>query len=419
MDIKIALLLVLLLIIIIGFVRKINIGLLAIAAASIIAYGTGTFKAKDVITGFNSSLFITLMGITLFFGVVAYNGCLELLLKKITSKFKKQVWFIPILLFLIGAVIAGIGPGCVPALAFVAALGIPLAHQTGYHPIMLLIIGELGTFTGRFTAITPEGVLISSIMGPAGYTDLAVTMVGGSFIAVALLSISVFVYYKGYKVKPAAVSQEDEKIEKFTGPQIIALLSILVMLMGVIFLNMNVGLASFIVAVFLLLLNIGDSKVVLQRIPWDTLVMVCGVGVLVKFIISSGGIALIASVLASVMSPATAAAIAGGSAGVLSWFSSAIGVVFPTMMPIVAGLAETVPGAPVEQMVTAIGICAACAGLSPASTGGAIIMSAYQGDAEYAKKISSNKLFVELFAWSVFCVVFDVLLALIGAYGIF
>jgi hypothetical protein len=70
-------------------------------------------------------------------------------------------------------------------------------------------------------------------------------------------------------------------------------------------------------------------------------------------------------------------------------------------------------------MVTAIGICAACAGLSPASTGGAIIMSAYQGDAEYAKKISSNKLFVELFAWSVFCVVFDVLLALIGAYGIF
>lgn len=417
MDIKIILLLVLLFIIILGFWRKINIGILAISAAAIIAYSTGAFKAKDVVTGFNASLFVTLLGITFFFGVVAHNGCLDLLLRKITNRFEKQVWFIPILLFAIGFIIAAIGPGCVPALAFVAALAIPLAHQTGYNPIMLMLIGELGTFSGRFTPITPEGIIIANIMGQDGYTDLAFGMVAGSFIAVAILSAIVFVFYKGYNIKVCPRRLEGLETGKFSTKQIIALISILIMLAAVIVLKMDVGLASFIVATFLLLIGIGDSKVVLKSIPWDTLIMVCGVGVLIKFIISSGGIDLIASTLSSVMSPGTAPAIIGASGGVLSWFSSALGVVFPTLMPVVADIAGDVPGASVEAMVTAIGICAACAGISPASTGGAIIMSACQSDETFSKKFNSNRLFAQLFAWSFFCVVVNVGLALAGVFS--
>ena len=73
MDLKVALLLVLVAVIVIGFIRKINVGLLAIAAASIVAYASGAFKAKAVISGFNSSLFVTLMGVTLLFGVIQSN----------------------------------------------------------------------------------------------------------------------------------------------------------------------------------------------------------------------------------------------------------------------------------------------------------------------------------------------------------
>ena len=91
------------------------------------------------------------------------------------------------------------------------------------------------------------------------------------------------------------------KGDSFTSKQLIAMVSILVMLVGVIGLKMNVGLASFIVAVFLLLIGIGDSKVVMKDLPWNTMVMVCGVGVLITLIISSGGIDLVVEVLSSAM----------------------------------------------------------------------------------------------------------------------
>lgn len=203
MDLKVALLLVLVAVIVIGFIRKINVGLLAIAAASIVAYASGAFKAKAVISGFNSSLFVTLMGVTLLFGVIQSNGCLDLLLKKLAYLFRKQVWFIPILLLIIGLAFAAVGPGCVPALAVVVALAIPLAKHTGYNPLMLMLIGEMGTFCGRFTAITPEGILISSIMTPQGYPDIAWPMIKIVLLGVSILSVIVYIYYGGYKIKTA------------------------------------------------------------------------------------------------------------------------------------------------------------------------------------------------------------------------
>lgn len=418
MDLKVALLLVLVVVIVIGFVRKINVGLLAIAAASIVAYASGAFKAKAVISGFNSSLFVTLMGVTLLFGVIQSNGCLDLLLKKLAYLFRKQVWFIPILLLIIGFAFAAVGPGCVPALAVVVALAIPLAKHTGYNPLMLMLIGEMGTFCGRFTAITPEGILISSIMTPQGYPGIAWPMIKIVLLGVAILSIIVYIYYGGYKIKTAKNVEQMTKGDSFTSKQLIAMVSILVMLVGVIGLKMNVGLASFIVAVFLLLIGIGDSKVVMKDLPWNTMVMVCGVGVLITLIISSGGIDLVVEVLSSAMTASTAAPIIGFVSGCLSWFSSALGVVFPTVMPLIGGIAQNVPGSSVEEMVSAVGIAASVAGLSPASTGGGLIMGAFQGDPELAKTKSADRLFIELFAWSVFCVVFLSILAFTGIYGL-
>ena len=44
-------------------------------------------------------------------------------------------------------------------------------------------------------------------------------------------------------------------------------------------------------------------------------------------------------------------------------------------------------------------------------------MGACEGDAEFAQQKTSNALFLELFAWSVFCVLFLALLSWMGLFG--
>lgn len=119
------------------------------------------------------------------------------------------------------------------------------------------------------------------------------------------------------------------------------------------------------------------------------------------------------------MTPATAAPIAGLCAGAMSWFSSTMGVVLPTLVPTIGNLVENVGGGvSAIEIISTIGVISSCAGFSPASTVGAIIMGAYEGDPEFAKQKTSNSLFIELFIWSVFCVVFLALLSLVGLFGI-
>ncbi|MDA6078075.1 hypothetical protein O0544_23170 [Edwardsiella anguillarum] len=53
-------------IIALGFWRKVNVGLLAIAMVVILGYGSNQFSERELMSGFSTSLFITLLGVTLF-----------------------------------------------------------------------------------------------------------------------------------------------------------------------------------------------------------------------------------------------------------------------------------------------------------------------------------------------------------------
>lgn len=418
MNIGLIALIILFIVIAIGFWEKANVGLLAIAAAVILGYGSGKFTGKEIIKGFSSSLFMTLLGVTLFFGLVQTNGCIELLMKKITKAFGKQVWMIPILMYLIGWLIAAIGPGCVPALAFVAAIAIPLAHETRYDPVMLMLIGDMGSYGGRFSPITPEGVLVNNLMSEQRFTAFSLPVFINATLGSIILAIIPFMFYKGYKVKASGTITGQKELDKFSAKQIFALFSIVVMIIGVIFLKMDVGLASFLVAVVLILTKTGDEKEAIKNIPWGTLIMVCGVGVLMNLVIGTGGIDLLASSMASIMTPGSAAGITGITAAVMSWFSSAIGVVMPTLIPTIGTIVEQVGGSTSGiELVTVIAIFSSVAGISPASTGGAIIMGAYDGDPIF-KEQKRDKLFIECLAWAAVSVMVLAVITFIGVFGI-
>ena len=411
MEIALVSLIILVLVIFIGFFRKINVGLVAILAVTIFGAFIGE-KDSVIIKGFSSSLFIMLLGVSFLCSIGITNGSLELMSKKILKLSGGYAFIAPILIYIIGFGIAAIGPGCVPALGIVAALSLPLGKSTGYDPVMLAIIGEIGSFTGRFSPITPESLLIQKLTEPQGITNYQSIILIYASVTTIILSVIIFIIFKGYKVKTQKMEQNE--IPSFNKNQIFTLIGFLIVIIACTFYKRNVGLISFAVGILLILIKAADEKAVFKAISWSTLLMITGFGMLMDIVILVGGVSLLSDSLAKIMTPHTAVAIQGLTGGIMSWFSSAIGVVWPTLVPTVGSIANSV-GVPADSLISILCLTASFAGLSPASTGGGLIMAANATDPDFPKE-KENKLFIKLFAISVLMVVLIVIAALFGLY---
>ena len=413
MGIALVSLIILVLVIFIGFFRKINVGLVAILAVTIFGAFIGE-KDSVIIKGFSSSLFIMLLGVSFLCSIGITNGSLELMSKKILKLSGGYAFIAPVLIYIIGFGIAAIGPGCVPALGIVAALSLPLGKSTGYDSVMLAIIGEIGSFTGRFSPITPESLLIQKLTEPQGITNYQSIILIYASVTTIILSVIIFIIFKGYKVKTQKMEQNE--IPSFNKNQIFTLIGFLIVIIACTFYKRNVGLISFAVGILLILIKAADEKAVFKAISWSTLLMITGFGMLMDIVILVGGVSLLSDSLAKIMTPHTAVAIQGLTGGIMSWFSSAIGVVWPTLVPTVGSIANSV-GVPADSLISILCLTASFAGLSPASTGGGLIMAANATDPDFTKE-KENKLFIKLFAISVLMVVLIVIAALFGLYSI-
>ena len=73
MNLSIISLIVLVIVVAIGFIKKVNLGFLSIGVAFFL--GTvGGMSAKDIAAGFSSSMFVTLVGVTFLFGMVRFRN---------------------------------------------------------------------------------------------------------------------------------------------------------------------------------------------------------------------------------------------------------------------------------------------------------------------------------------------------------
>ncbi len=132
----------------------------------------------------------------------------------------------------------------------------------------------------------------------------------------------------------------------------------------------------------------------------------------------SGGIDIMVSALEKIMGHRTASMIMAITAGFMSFFSSGLGVVFPTLIPTASGLASSL-GVSAVQLVTVIVIGGTVSGFTPISTTGALIMAGVAQQENAEERFPQNKLFVELFAVSFIALAVLAIFAFLGIYGLF
>ena len=415
MGLEIVSLIALLAAIAVGFVRKCNIGILCIGFSTLLGIIYG-ISAKEIISGFSSSLCIQMIGITYLFAVISNNGTLELLARKMVALVGKHRFLIPFVMYILGFVICAVGPGAIPTLAIIPVIAIPVAVSAGINPIMTAIIGDLGVMSGRMSPLTPESAVVSELMKAQGMEGNTVPIMAALTITALVVVVLVYIYYKGWKVDETCGGTVG-KLPAFSRIQWFSLAGLFVLAVGALFFSWNVGLTGFMVGTALIVLGCGDENASFKAIPWSVIIMVLGVGILMNVISLSGGIDVLVAGLQSVMGERTAAMIMALAAGFMSFFSSGLGVVFPTLIPTAGGLASGI-GVSAVELVAVIVIGGTVSGFTPISTTGALIMAGVAQQEDSGKKFPQNKLFVELFAVSFIALFVLAVFSLLGVYGL-
>ena len=385
--------------IIIGFWKDINVGLIALVFALFIGYYLGGIPINTIISYWPMSLFFTTFGITFLFSIAKLNGTLEKLSKTIINQSRGKKILIPIIFYVLALVLASVGPGNISTSALLLPIGLIIAYSANISVLMVSILIILGSIAGGLSPLAPNGIVALELAKANGVGDLGFHIYFNNVLVMTLFSALVFIALGGLKLRGNKI--EIEAPGKFNKHQILTLITILVLVAWVMIGKVNVGFAAFALSAFLLLFKTADQNQAIKNVPWSTILLICGTAVLIRVADELGGVSLLTSFLASLMGEQSAVPILAVLSGVMSIFSSAVGVVMPTLIPTTVALSSEL-GHVVSPTVLTITIAVAShiVTVSPFSTMGALAL------ASSPETVDKKKLFKDLFIASFLALIF-------------
>jgi di/tricarboxylate transporter len=393
MNPAVASLLALLAVIVASLFSRVNVGVLAVALAWPIAlYGAG-WKAEALIQAFPSSLFLTLVGVSLLFGVSQTNGTMEAVTRRAVRVCKGRVAMLPPLLFLLACTVATLGPGAISATALVAPPAMAIGAAVGVPPFLTALMVGNGANAGNLSPISAVGLIVQSLMRGVGLAGHEWSVWTANFVVHLLAGIGAWVLFGGVALLGRGRVEATVVTPALSRTHWLTLAVTAAWIAGVVAFRTHPGLSAFAAAGLLVLLGCGLDGPVVKSVPWSVVVMVCGVSVLIGVLEKTGGMDLFTTLLAKTTTPGTVNGAIALVTGLISTYSSTSGVVYPAFLPAVPGLVQKLGGGDPLQVAMSINVGAAVVDVSPLSTIGALCLAALP-DTEDARA-----LFRKLLAW--------------------
>ena len=383
--------------IVLSCTTRLNVGLVAIALAWIIGVYVGGLPLREVTAGFPIDLFLTLAGVTLLFSQARVNGTLDIVAHNAMRLCRGRVGVVPIMYFGLGAALASAGPGNIATTGLLAPMAMATALRMGISPFLMAIMVGNGCNSGSLSPLAPTGIIVSGLMTRIGLPGFELSTWGYNLLAHALVAFGAYFIFGGAKlllrtdrVEVAADAAPAKQLDRH---QILTLIVIAVLIGGVIFGGFNIGMAAFAGAVLLALLRAADDGDAIKGMPWSTIIMVCGVTILIGLLEKTGGMEIFTALLSSVATQSTIVPFLAVTIGIVSAYSSTSGVVLPAFLPTVPGLIENLGGGDPLAIASTMNIAGHLVDVSPLSTIGALcIASVPAGEL-------GRRLFNQLLAW--------------------
>jgi di/tricarboxylate transporter len=407
----------LVLVIVLSCTTAVNPGFLALALAWLIgvyiapAWGRG-FTIDEVLGGFPTDLFLTLVGVTLLFTLARGNGSLDRVVRVALRGCRGNAGWIPIIFFGLSCAIASVGAGNIATAALIAPLAMAVAERARIPPFLMTVMVAHGCIAGALSPIAPTGIIAGGLMGRMGLSGFERQNYLSNFLANAAVAALGYLAFGGWRL--FGQTHEDEPAGEgvpipggtTTLRHGITLATILILVVAVVGFRVHVGMGAFTAAVVLTLARITDERPAIPSLPWSVIVMVCGVTVLTSLLEKTGGIDLFTTILARFATPRSVTGFIALVTGLVSVYSSTSGVVLPAFLPSVPGLVAKLGGGDPLAIASSILIGGHLVDVSPLSTVGALCIASAPAATD------RRVLFNQVLAWGLS-------MSVVGAVGCF
>lgn len=385
----------------IGYKTKYNTGLFAIVFAYLIGCFVMGMKTKEVIGSWPVSTMFVIFSVSLFYNFALVNGTLEKTARYLLYAFRHFPGLLPFALYFASAGIAALGAGFFTVMAFMAPIALLICREAKMDKLAGAVAVNCGALSGANFMTSGSGIIFRGLMDEAGFVEHSFQYSAVIFISSVVFSILLIAGFRYIPCSNRNIGKgaSFEKPEAFNAKQKMNLYLMIGMILTVLvfpvlniifpdnatvsFINskMDVGLAAIVFSVIALFLKLAPEKDVIAKVPWNTIIMICGVGMLIQVAIAAGTIDLLASWVGSSL-PGWAVPVAMSVvAAIMSFFSSTLGVVAPALYPLVPAVTEASGISPL-LLFTCIVIGAQSSAISPFSSGGSLVLGSCSTDEE-------------------------------------
>jgi di/tricarboxylate transporter len=382
-----------------GTVRSVNLGLLALVAAFGVGIWVFGVDNPDVLEGFPANLFVILVGVTYLFAIAKRNGTVDWLVQRSVRAVRGRVAALPWVMFLLSGVLVALGALSPAAVAIIAPIGMAFAARYRINPLLMGLMVIHGSAAGNFSPLGVLGLITNGIVDRSALPGSPI----GIFVANALFNVAlgvvIYVSFGGLRLIREDARCSDGDLEDpspggasaSTGgdvavksrvaveapmqrrERIATLVGLTVLAIGSLGFDLDIGLAAMTVAAVLALLSPATAKSAIADVSWGVVLLICGIVTYVGLLEAAGTVDYIGHGIASVSAPLLAALILLYVGAVVSAFASTtaiLGALIPLAVPL---LAAGEIGA--VALVMALSISASVVDSSPFSTNGALVVA--------------------------------------------
>ena len=313
---SVAIILAIALAIFLGYKTKINTGLFCIVFAYIIGCFVMGLKPKQVIGYWPTSTMFVILSVSLFYNFAAINGTLEKMSGALLYACRKFPGLLPYALLAVAVILSVMGATYFTVLAFLAPITLVICDESRMDKLTGAVAINCGALAGGNFPTSNLGVIFRGLADTAfeASPDVAAVETFGMEMKIFLFSVLfslvlVTIFRFGFKEnRNIGKGVTFKKPEVFTKDQKITLSLMMIMMVVVLIFplmqilmsgnaaiqyissKVDVGLVAIVFAVIALLLKLAPQKEALAKIPWNTIVMIAGAGMLIAVAVEAGTI---------------------------------------------------------------------------------------------------------------------------------